>query len=115
MPEGIKCSIMCGNKKLEWVFEKKDKNTSMNYDAFISFLSQKTGVSDATSMDIYHMDNESDATSNGDAIKDCDDFGGHFNFNEGIEDETVYFKVRIKSSFQVKIDLNGADCKEEII
>ena len=51
-------------EKLELFLEKKD----VNYDAIISFLSKKTGVSDVTSMDIYHIDNECDKMSTGDAI-----------------------------------------------
>ena len=115
--DGIECLITCGEEKFEWFFEKDEddeKNNSVNYDTFISFLSKKTGVSDVASVDIYCMDNESDATSNGDLIEACDDFGRCFDDDDDA-DKTVYFKVRIKSSFQVKVDLNEADCKESII
>ena len=118
-PCGIRCSIMYSEEKLEWFFETKgedneDNNNSLNYDAFISFLSQKTGISDVASMDIYHIDNESDATSCGSVIDHYDDFGEHFDEDDE-DDETRYFKVKLKSSFQVKINLNEADCKEEIV
>ena len=90
----------------------EDNNQKMNYNDFIAFLSKST-INDITAVNIYHIDNESDATETGDVIEGYQDFGQWF---DNDTDETIYFKVKAGSGgYKVKIDLNEADCKEEVI
>ena len=115
---GTKCSITYENGTLEWFYRNmddgEDNNQEINYKDFVAFLSKNTN-GDITTMNIYHIDNASDATETGDLIENCQDFGEWFDDDT---DETIHFKVKTGSGgdvYKVKIDLSEADCKEEII
>ena len=82
----IKCLISYENSKFEWYYEKDendddDENHKINYNKFISFLSKKT-KSDKHSMKIYHLDNEGDATDDGDDVGEANEFGMYFDDDE---------------------------------